>query len=77
MKSLLVALREKLLSTGKISIVICLDIKSQCLFNSHKWPLARISPHNINIILSRQVMRIMKNTNWGSLLVDPITNSPS
>ena len=36
----------------------------------------RISPHNINTISSRQVMRIKKNVIKG-LFFDPMTNSPN
>ena len=35
----------------------------------------RISPYNINTMVSRQVMRIKKETLIWGLLVDPIPNS--
>ena len=36
-----------------------------------------ISPHNINTIWSRKVLRIQENITFRGLLIDPIPNSPN
>ena len=51
-----------------------------CLTSSTLWLLRvtkTISPHNINIIWSRQVLRIQENITFRGLLIDPIPNSPN
>ena len=51
-----------------------------CLTSSTLWLLRvtkTISPHNINTIWSRQVLRIQENITFRGLLIDPIPNSPN
>ena len=72
--------RVEIKTLVSLHLYIFFVLHGLCLTSSTLWLLRVtkiISPHNINTIWSRQVLRIQENITFRGLFIDPIPNSPN